>query len=70
METDYPFTNWFEKDKLNVLERPIEAEIIEGIEGFENFTHERAAYRNLTHEQYSELLNSSLDYPKPTPLLI
>jgi len=54
-EADYPFTNWFAKDKLKIFEVPIEAEIIEKIKGFNNFTHERSPYRNLTHEQYKEL---------------
>jgi len=51
-EQDYPFTNWFREDTLNVLGKPIGFEIIETIDGFENFTHERAPYRNVTHEQY------------------
>jgi len=54
-EEDYPFTNWFAQDSIRVLERPIDAKIIESISGFENFTRERAPYRNLTHEQYREL---------------
>lgn len=65
-ELGYPFTNTFAKNKLKVLETPIEAKVIEGIEGFENFTHERAPYRNLTHEQYNELVRTSLACPKPT----
>jgi hypothetical protein len=51
-EEGYPFSNWFAEDTLKVLSRPIDSDIIESISGFENFTHERAPYRNLTHEQY------------------
>ena len=54
-EQDYPFTNWFAEGTLDVLSKPIGVEVIESIDGFENFTHERAPYRNVTHEQYKLL---------------
>lgn len=54
-EADYPFTNWFADGSIRVLEPPISAENIESMTGFEKFTHERAPYRNLTHEQYRSL---------------
>jgi hypothetical protein len=54
-EADYPFTKWFADGSIRVLEPPISAETIESMTGFEKFTHERAPYRNLTHEQYRSL---------------
>lgn len=51
-EQGYPFTNWFAMNTLKVLRSPISAEVVESVRGFENFTHERAPYRNITHEQY------------------
>ena len=51
-EADYPFSNWFADGSIRVLEPPIDAKTIESMTGFENFTRERAPYRNVTHEQY------------------
>jgi hypothetical protein len=54
-EADYPYSNWFADGSIRVLKPSIDAKTIESLAGFENFTRERAPYRNLTHEQYREL---------------
>jgi len=53
---DYPWTNYFVPETIKFMdESPIKIDKIQGLPGFENFSKERAPYRNLTHEQYREL---------------
>jgi hypothetical protein len=59
-EVDYPWTNRFAPKTLRVFETPIPIAIIEKLDGFANFVHERAPYRNITHEQYRHLKKDNL----------
>ena len=56
-ETEYPWTNRFDLKTLRIFRTPISVAKIEAIDGFSNFVHERAPYRNLTHEQYRQLIS-------------
>jgi hypothetical protein len=55
-ERDYPWSNYFAPNTLVIMEKPIKVECIQQLAGFEKFSKERAPYRNLTHEQYKQLM--------------
>lgn len=58
-EVEYPWTNRFAPNTLRVFRTPIPVAKIETMDGFANFVHERAPYRNITHEQYRQLMSKS-----------
>lgn len=66
-EVDYPWTNRFAPNTLRVFTMPIPVAMIEILDGFANFVHERAPYRNITHEQYSKLMSKSDSLQQITP---
>jgi hypothetical protein len=55
-EVGYPWTNYFAPGKVVVFPQPIPLARINAIQGFANFRKERAPYRNLTHEQYAQVM--------------
>lgn len=55
-ERDYPWSNYFAPGTLVIMEKPIKIDYIQRLAGFEKFAKERAPYRNLTHEQYKQLI--------------
>jgi hypothetical protein len=59
-EAEYPWTNRFVPNTLRLFKTPIPVAKIETIDGFANFVHERAPYRNITHEQYRQLMSKSV----------
>jgi hypothetical protein len=65
-EPEYPWTNEFVHDTLFVFPEPIPLEQIRAIAGFEYFgkyKKDRSAYRNITHEQYRQLLPDGTEVP-------
>jgi len=55
-ERDYPWSNYFAPGTLEIMEKPIKIDYIQRLSGFEKFAKERAPYRNLTYEQYKQLM--------------
>jgi hypothetical protein len=55
-ERDYPWSNYFAPGTLVIMDKPIKIDYIQRLAGFEKFAKERAPYRNLTHEQYKQLM--------------
>jgi len=55
-ERDYPWSNYFAPGTLVIMENPIKIDFIQRLAGFHNFAKERSPYRNLTHEQYKQLM--------------
>lgn len=56
---NYPWRNLFAPGTLRIFDTPIALSKIRKIEGFENFSRyrmDRSAYRNITQEQYRELI--------------
>ncbi len=61
-ELGYPWSNEFIPETVKIYRKPIPVEKIRNIKGFENFgvyRKDRSAYRNVTHEQYEALIESS-----------
>lgn len=56
-EKDFPWTNHFLEDSLIIFDPPIPAEVVTALDGFAGFTREHAPYRNITHEQYRQIIN-------------
>lgn len=59
-EPDYPWTNTFVRGSLRIYPHPIPLDHIHKTTGFENFgvhRKDRSAYRNITQEQYRELVS-------------
>ena len=56
---EYPWSNKFAPGSLKVYKNPIEVANIEKIERFEKYRISRSAHRNLTHEQYRQLMKLS-----------
>jgi hypothetical protein len=55
-ELDYPWSNYFAQNTLVIMEPPIKIDDIQQLVGFEKFTKGQSPYRNLTHEQYKQLM--------------
>jgi hypothetical protein len=57
-EVGFPWTNRFVPGSLRVFETPIGRDRIRRVDGLHSFAKNQSAYRNLTHEQYRELVET------------
>jgi hypothetical protein len=57
-DNEYPYTNLFVPDSINIFTPSVNIDKIEKICGLEKFSHIRAPYMNITSEQYTAMFSN------------